>query len=175
MAHGDIMNPVERPKTRYGMLPDEAKTHRLLSDPIEFSQNIARELYGTDLDGVFSEDMPKQLDDLRTEFEYMVDQAIERHDKLAAKDVFNRYTEFITYAIGEAHEYGIAIGAIMEQLRTGVAGVADLSRRGLIYGDVMQLKDLQKLRRQHDMKCSSLYAETDLMRAERDLDREEAK
>lgn len=175
MARGDIMAPVERPKTRYGMTPEEAKAHRLLSDPIEFSQNIARELLGGDMDGILIDDTPKQIDELRNEFEWMLDQAIERHDKPAATDAFIQYTEFVTYALHQAQEHGVALGAVMEQLRNGLSGVAGLSRRGLIFGDVQTLKDLQELRRKHDLKPSSQYAKTDLAKAEESEAREQAR
>ena len=49
----------------------------------------------------------------------------------------------------------------MEQLRLGLVGVVDLSRRGLTHGDTQSFTDLGKLRRKYNFKYSSGFEETD--------------
>ncbi len=76
MDLGSTPNFVERPAARHNQTIREAATHRLLADPIEFSQNMARILTTGILDDVLIQDTPKQIDDIRSEFEYLIDQAL---------------------------------------------------------------------------------------------------
>lgn len=145
----------------------------LLNDPVGFAQDTSRELQRTDLDGVLIDDAPKQIDDLRTEFEYMFESDLRRDGSAAASDVLTAYTEFVTYALGQAQQYGIALGAVLEQFRAGLVRVADLSRRGFIYGDVSTLNDLQQLWRKRNPSPSTGYAKSDLEHADKEQAREE--
>ncbi len=117
MDLGSTPNFVERNPARYNQTIREASTHRLLADPIEFSQNMARVLITGLLDDVLMQDAPKQVEDLQDELSYIMDQAVARKDLVAIEEVWMRYNEFVTYALCEAREYGVAMGAVMEQLR----------------------------------------------------------
>jgi len=161
MDLGSTPNFVERPAARYNQTIREAATHRLLADPIEFSQNMARVLITGLLDDVLMQDAPRQVEDLQNEFGYIMEQAVARKDLVAIEEVWMRYVEFVTYALGEAREYGVAMGAVMEQLRLGLVGVVDFSRRGLTFGDVQSFKELGELRQKYNFKYSSGFEETD--------------
>jgi len=66
----------------------ERISHRSIpSDPIEFSQNMARVLITGLLDDVLMQDAPKQVEDLQDEFSYMMDQAVARKDLVAIEEV----------------------------------------------------------------------------------------
>jgi hypothetical protein len=112
-------------------------------------------------DDVLMQDVPKQGADLQDEFGYLMDQATASKDQAAIEEVWMKYAEFVTYALCEAREYGVAMGAVMEQLRLGLVSVVDLSRRGLTFGDTQSFTDLVKLRRKYDYKYSSGFEETD--------------
>ena len=175
--HMDLgMNPnfVERNPARYNQTIKEAATHRLLADPIEFSQNMARVLITGLLDDVLMQDAPKQVGDLEGEFSHIMDQAMATKDQMAIEEVWVKYTEFMTYALCEAREYGVAMGAVMEQLRLGLVGVVDLSRRGLTRADCMSHNDLQRLRLKYGLEWSSAYEETDLSKIKDDAATEDA-
>ena len=161
MDLGSKPNFVERNPARYNQTIREAATHRLLADPIEFSQNMARILITGLLDDVLMQDAPKQVEDLQDEFSYIMDQAIASKDCVAIEEVWTRYVEFVTYALCEAREYGIAMGAVVEQLRVGLGSVVDLSRRGLTFGDVQSFKELGELRQKYNFRYSSGFEETD--------------
>ena len=116
MDLGSTPNFVERPAARHNQTIREAATYRLLADPVEFSQNMARVLITGLLDDVLMQDAPKQVEDLQDEFSYIMDQAVARKELVAIEEVWMRYAEFVTYALCEAREYGVAMGAVMEQL-----------------------------------------------------------
>ncbi len=174
MDLGSTPNFVERNSARYNQTIREAATHRLLADPIEFSQNMARILTTGILDDVLIQDTPRQIDDIRSEFEYLMDQALRQKDLAAAEDVFQEYVSFVTYAEGDAREYGIALGAVMEHLRVGLGHVVDLRNRGLTHADAMAHNDLQRLRLKYRLEWSSGYKETDLSKIKDDAAAEEA-
>jgi len=131
------------------------------ADPIEFSQNMARVLITGLLDDVLMQDAPNQVEDLQEQFSHMMDQAVARKDLVAIVEVWVKYTEFVTYALSEVREYGVAMGAVMEQLRLGLVSVVDLSRRGLTFGDTQSFNELGQLRRKYNFKFSSGFEETD--------------
>ncbi len=111
-----------------------------------------------------------------SEFEYLMDQALRQKDVKAAEDVFQEYVSFVTYAEGDAREYGIALGAVMEHLRVGLGHVVDLRNRGLTHADCMAHNDLQRLRRlrlKYRLEWSS-GDETDLSKIKDDTAAEEA-
>jgi len=166
LGHGTLPNFVERNPARYNQTIREAATYRLLANPVEFSQNMARVFATGLLEEALIHDAPKQIENLRDEFAYLVDQAIERADKAAVESCFTLFNEFFGYALMEARKYGVALGAVMEQHRVGLSGMVDLKHRGLTTGDVSTLKDLQRLRQRHDLEKSSVWEETDLARDE---------
>lgn len=51
-------------------------------------------------------DEPRQIDDLRQEFEFLVETVIQRKDLAAIAATWLHYHEFMTYAPGESREYG---------------------------------------------------------------------
>ncbi len=161
LTHGSIPSFVERNPARHNQTMPLAETSRLLADPIEFSQNVARVIEHGLLAEVLMEDEPKQIDDLRQEFEFLVETAIRRKDVPAIAETFLEYHQFVTYALAESREYGVALGAVMEQLRVGLGGVVDLRNRGLTTGDIHAFEDLMRLRRKHDLPYSSGWGETD--------------
>lgn len=168
MSHGDTPAFVERNPARYNQTMQLAETERLLGNPIAFAQEMARVIEHGMLADLFMEDAPGQIDDLRQEFEFLVETAIRRKDLPAIAATFLQYHQFMTYALGECREYGVALGAVMEQLRVGLTGIVDLSHRGLTTGDVASLKDLGSLRRKHDLPYSSGWNETDGARVEKE-------
>lgn len=161
MNHGSTPAFVERNPARHNQSIPLAETYRLLADPIEFSQNMARVIEHGVLAELFMEDEPQQIDDLQEEFQFLIDTAIRSRNMPAIEEAWARYGEFVTYAFAEAREYGVALGAVMEQLRVGLTAVVDLHNRGLTGGDVASLKDLGSLRRKHDLPYSSGWNETD--------------
>lgn len=78
------------------------------------------------------------------------------------------------YAEGDAREYGIALGAVMEHLRVGLAHVVDLRNRGLTHADAMAHNDLQRLRLKYRLEWSPAYKETDLSKIKDDAATEDA-
>ncbi len=161
LHHGDTPAFVERNPARYNQTMRLTETHRVLGNPIVFAQEMARVIEHGMLSDLLMPDEPKQIDELRQEFEFLVDTAIRRKDLAAIAATWLHYHEFMTYALGESREYGVALGAVMEQLRVGLAGIVDLSHRGLTAGDVMAVKDLGRLRREHDLPFSSGWTDTD--------------
>jgi len=144
------------------------------ADPIEFSQNVARILQQGLLDDLLIQDVPKQIEDIRLEFEYLMDQALRQKDITAAEDVWQEYVSFVTYAESDAREYGIVLSAVMEQLRVGLGHVVDLRNRGLTYGDAQSKNDLQRLRRKHGLPRAGVRQETDFAKIKDDAAAEEA-
>lgn len=165
LSHGDTTSFVERTPARHGQTIKEAATCRLLADPIEFSQNMARVIEHGVLADVLMEDTPKQIDELRQEFQSLVEAAIQRKDVPAITASFTEYHEFMTYALTEAREYGVAFGAVLEQLRVGLSEVVELRNRGLTFGDTQSHDDLIRLRRTHGLPYSSEWQDTDLAKA----------
>lgn len=166
MEHGAIPNFVERNPARYNQTMREAATHRFLADPIEFAQNMARILETGLLEDLLIQDEPRQVQDFREEYEFMIDTAIRRKDVHVVEELLAEYHGFVTSALNDAREYGVALGAVMEQLRVGLAGVVDLRNRGLTFGDVQVKNDLQSLRRKHGLPRSGAQNEADVPRAE---------
>lgn len=161
LDHGDTPAFVERNPARYNQTMRLATTERLLGNPTAFAQEMARVIEHGMLADLLMEDAPRQIEDLRQEFEFLVETAIRRKDVPAIAATFLQYHQFMTYALGESREYGVALGAVMEQLRVGLTGLVDLSHRGLTTGDVMALKDLGRLRREHGLPFSSGWQDTD--------------
>jgi hypothetical protein len=168
MDLGSKPNLVERNPARYNQTIREAANHRFLADPVAFAQNMSRILETGILDDVLMRDVPVQIDDMRQEFEYLMDQAMTSREPAAIADVWVKYTEFMLYALGEAREYGVAMGAVMEQLRLGLVSVVDLSRRGLTFGDTQSFTELGKLRRKYGFRFSAEFDETDLSKIKED-------
>lgn len=150
----DIPGTVERPATRHNMTIDETKAYRLLQDPIDFAQNMGRALWCGELQPILMNDVPDEVDDVRSEFESLLDMAIERGEATAIQDVFIQYTEFVTGALGDAREYGIAEGVVLEQLRVGLLEISDLKQRGMTYVDGRTRNDMTELRRKYNLAPS---------------------
>lgn len=152
--HQDIPGTVERPPGRHNIRIDEAEAIYLLHDPIDFAQNIGRVLEQGELQGVLMKDVPNQVDDARCRFESLLEIAVERGEQAVTKDVMIKYTEFVTAALAEAREYGIAWGAVLEQLRVGLLEIVDLKARGMSYSDVRTQEEISKLRRKYNLVAS---------------------
>jgi hypothetical protein len=167
MNHGDTIAFVERNPARYGKHIDLADAERFLADPIEFSQNIARLLSLGTLHELLMEDVPRQVEDQCAQLEYMVETAHRRKDVPAATAAFDKYTDVVRGGLSEAREYGVAMGAVMEQLRIGLLRIVDLKNRGLTSYDMSILNDLQKLRQEHNLRSTSGHEDTDLAKAEK--------
>lgn len=161
MDHGSVPSFVERPDARYNQTIREASTSRLLADPIEFAQNMARLIEVGTLEEVLIQDTSRQVEDIREEFELLIDTAIRRKDLAAVEELFAVFNGFVTSAFHDAREYGVALGAVMEQFRVGLTGVVDLRNRGLTFGDVQSLEDLGRLRRKHNLPHRGGDRETD--------------
>ncbi len=106
----DTPGTVERPPARYNMTVEEAEAIQLLHDPIEFAQNIGRVLEQGELSDVLMVDVPKQVDDARRRFETLLELAVERGDTAVIQKALGEYIDFVTGALAEAREYGIAFG-----------------------------------------------------------------
>ncbi len=147
----DIPGTVERPPARHNMTIEEAETLRLLHDPIDFAQNIGRVLEQGELQAVLMADVPTQVEEARNRFASLLELAVERGERSAIQDVMGRYTDFVIQALGEAREYGVAWGAVLEQLRVGLLEIHDLKQRGMTYSDAMTAKTTSELRRKHNL------------------------
>lgn len=146
-----LRNPVERPPARYNQSIQEAAALKVLHDPIEFAQNFKRSIAESDLEALELAVLPKQVDDQRNELRRMLDLAIERKDMEAIRAVRDHYEDFLHYAFGEAQEYGVALGAVLEQLRVGLVSVHELQHRGLTFGDVSERQSIAEIRRKHGL------------------------
>jgi len=161
LHHGDTPAFVERNPARYNQTTRLAETQQLLANPIVFAQEMARVIEHGMLSDLLMPDAPRQIDDLRQEFEFLVETAIRRKDLEAIAATFLEYHQFMTYALGESREYGVALGAVMEQLRVGLTGIVDLSHRGVTTGDAYAFDNLGRLRREHGLPFSSGWEDTD--------------
>jgi len=118
------------------------------------------------LSDLLMHDAPQQIEDHREQFEFMIENVIRRQDMPAITETFRRYTEFVTYALTDAHEYGVAMGAVMEHLRVGLSGGVDLQNRGLTKGDMGSIQDLQNLRRKYDLRSRAEDPEAQIAETE---------
>jgi len=149
MNHGDTPNWKSFSPARYNKSVKHAETEQFLADPIAFAQNIDRVVSVGCLQELLLRDVPLNVDDLRDEWEVLVGQAIERGDREIIQEVFMCYTEFLMYATQEARELGVAIGAVMEQFRTGLVAIVDQTNRGLSDIDIREKQSMQDLRRKY--------------------------
>ncbi len=148
----DIYNMVERPIERAGLRRDESEALAILEDSIEFSQNIARVLKGGELQGVLGDAMPVIPQQHLEELQQMLREAIRRRDWEAVDKISDKLSDETTSATIDAEEYGIAIGAVMEQLRSGLLEIERLRRAGMTSHDrrvddeITELRSLLNLR-----------------------------
>ncbi len=166
LDHGSIPTFVERNPARHNQTIRTAASYRLLADPIEFSQNMAREIELGVLADLLMEDTPKQIDELRDRFQGLVEAAIERKDVPAIEGAFVGYHEFVTYALCDAREYGVALGAVMEQLRVGLTAVVDLWNRGTTFADAQSRDDVIRIRRKYGLPFVPDWSDTDMAKAD---------
>lgn len=123
----DTMGSVERSSARDGLTSREGAVMDLLEDPVEFAQNMHRTLYSSsDLQELLSPDAPKRVDEIKSGMWEALGTAMERKNFDVAKEIHFTLESTINAAQGEAEEYGIAKGAIMEQLRQGLLELARL-------------------------------------------------
>lgn len=142
----DIHNMVERPITRAGLREDESRALAILEDPIEFSQNITRVLEGGELQGMLINAMPVTPEEQLRELQEMLREAIKRRDWNAATKLFDELDDETNAATSAAREYGIAIGAVMEQFRTGLLDTVRLRNAGMTRHDRRVAKEITELR-----------------------------
>lgn len=142
----DIMGRVERPIARAGLRDDESRAMDILEDPIEFAQNIARTLEGGELQGVLINALPVTEDKQLRELQGLLEEVIQQRDWEAVTRISNKLNDKTNAAADAAHEYGVALGAVMEQLRTGLLDVVRLRNAGETEYQRRAAEDIAKLK-----------------------------
>lgn len=144
----DIPAMVERPICRDGLREDESRALALIEDPIEFSQNVARDLWSMhDLQGLLIEDLPSAPRRNLYALKAMLREAIARRDWTATEKISDMLDDEVTASLTTAREYGIAFGAVLEQLRGGLLDLARLHNAGATSNDQRVANDIAALRK----------------------------
>lgn len=125
---------------------NEREARELLASPIEFALRCAPDEGA--LEEVFGREDPLH-EEMRDIWMTVLKQIVKNESKEAVLDALEQFGDFITDHYLHGVQYGITLGAVLEQYRTGLVKVMSHMDRAPDHSDGMRIESITRLCETH--------------------------